>query len=295
MRIDRFTKTLLTLLFTVSVGALTACNPTTGSNNANTNGNLTNTNENTFNTNLNTNANSSAAIEAAEPDEYKATVSISVDTKGDGENASTSKSQIPALQANVARYGENRRMELTMPNGEKLIYLTRDSDQYLLAPARKQYAELDKETLGFEIRKLMMPDDIVDRVKRLEGVERAGEEKYNGRDVVRYTFRNSAETGTQSGEVETESFVLIDKETELPLRLVMDIRSEKGSVSGVSGVKAVTEITNLSTDVDASLFELPEGLDKVEAEEVRSQVQTFIDAAQLVVGQLLQDVQSSEN
>lgn len=289
MRSKYFKNVFWLSLLTVAIVGLTACNPATETNTNNANVNLTNTNENAVNTNTNTN--STAAIEAAEPDEYKATVKISVETQGKDK----ASSKMPTLQANVARDGESRWMELTMPNGEKLIYLTRDGEQFIIAPARKQYAKLDKETLGFEVRKLMMPDDIVNRVKSLEGVERAGEETFNGRDVTKYTFRNTAETGTASGEVETKSFVLIDKETELPLRLVMDIESEKGQVSGVSGLKAVTEISNLTTTVDESLFALPEGYDKVEPEEVRKQVQTFIDAAQLVVGQLLTDVRSSDN
>lgn len=291
MRNKHLTSALWLLALTVAMLGVTACNPATDVNTDNTNDNAANTNDNAFNANTTTNANAAAAIEAAEPDKYSATVSISVETQ----SRNNAESRIPTLQANVARDGENRRMELTMPNGEKLIYLTRGSEQFLVAPARKQYAELNEETLGVEIRKLMMPDDIVNRVKSLKGVERAGNEKYKGRDVTKYTFENTAETGTTSGEVTTESFVLIDEETDLPLRLEMVVQSEKGQVSGVSGLKAVTEISNLTTDVDDNAFEVPEGFDKVEASEVRSQVQTFFDAAQLVVGQLLTDVRTSGN
>lgn len=291
MRNKHLTSALWLLALTVAMLGVTACNPATDVNTDNTNDNAANTNDNAFNANTTTNANAAAAIEAAEPDKYSATVSISVETQ----SRNNAESRIPTLQANVARDGENRRMELTMPNGEKLIYLTRGSEQFLVAPARKQYAELNEETLGVEIRKLMMPDDIVNRVKSLKGVERTGNEKYKGRDVTKYTFENTAETGTTSGEVTTESFVLIDEETDLPLRLEMVVQSEKGQVSGVSGLKAVTEISNLTTDVDDNAFEVPEGFDKVEASEVRSQVQTFFDAAQLVVGQLLTDVRTSGN
>ncbi|HUF03513.1 MAG TPA: hypothetical protein VMM38_04990 [Aridibacter sp.] len=291
MRNKHLKSAIWLLALTVAMLGLTACNPATNVDTDNTNDNAANTNDNTFNSNINTDANAAAAIGASEPDKYSATVSISVETRS-GNNA---ESRIPTLQANVARDGDNRRMELSMPNGEKLIYLTRGSEQFLVAPARKQYAELNEETLGFEIRKLMMPDEIVDRVKNLKGVERAGNEKYKGRDATKYTFENTAETGTQSGDVKTESFVLIDEETDLPLRIVMVVQSEKGQVSGVSGVKAVTEISNLSTDVDDNAFEVPEGFDKVEASEVRSHVQTFFDAAQLVVGQLLTDARTSGN
>ncbi len=279
-------KRILITITTVTVTTVAGGCVANTNTNADTNldGNNTNVNENADLGNTNTSSLGSV-IDTGEPDEYQGVVSIGIQTSGDA------KTKMPALEARVARDGENRWMELALPNGEKLIYLTVGDDQYVVAPARKQYAKLDEESLGFEVRKLLMPDQIVTQIKALEGVKRAGEEKYNGRDVVKYTFESSAETKSSAGEVETESFVLIDKETNLPLRSVIDIESKDGKVGGISKLKTVTEIRDLKTEVDDNLFKKPEGYDEVTPEEVRAQIQIFLNAAQLVIGQLIQSAQ----
>lgn len=275
------------------IGLSLACNPTATNTNTNS---TTNINE-TSNSNSDTNANNSnaetntdsSAIESEEPNTYQATVILRLETKGDNNTAT------PKLQANVARDGENRRMELSAPNGEKIIYLTVGEKQFIIAPARKQYAELNKETLGVEVRKLLTPDQIVNQVKSFKGVKKVGEEKFNDRDVVKYTFDATTNTQTKAGTVETESYVLVDKETNLPVQSVTNMQSQSSEVQGVSGLKVVTEINNIKTEVDKSLFEEPKDYKKVEAEEVRSQLKAFFDMAQLVVGQVLKASQPSGN
>lgn len=241
------------------------------------------------NANANINTVASSAIETTEPNTYQATVSLHIETKGDN------KTQTPKLQANVARDGADRRMELTMPNGEKIIYLTIGDRQFMIAPARKQYAELNKDTLGVDVRKLLTPDQIVDQVKNFKGVQRSGEEKYEGRDVVKYTFNAIANTQTKAGEIETDSYVLVDKETNLPILSVTDMASASGQVQGVSGLKVITDISNIKTEVDKTLFEEPKDLNKVDAEVVKGQAKAFFDMAQLVLGQLLRAGQPASN
>ncbi|MEZ5426247.1 MAG: hypothetical protein R2747_08285 [Pyrinomonadaceae bacterium] len=272
-----------------------ACDPVPTDSNANANSPAdANTNSNSnANSNANANASNSAtdpvAFETEEPDQYQATVSLSIETTGENKTA------IPKLQADVARQGDNRRMEFTAPNGEKIVYLTVGDKQLVIAPARRQYAELNKETLGVDVRKILTPDQMVDQVKKYEGVKRAGEEKFNGRDVVKYTFEATTDTQTKAGTVETESYFLVDKETKLPVQSVTFVQSQSGEVKGISGLKVVTEINNIKTDVDKSLFEEPKDFKKVEPEEVRSQLKAFFDMAQLVVGQLLKTSQNPNN
>ncbi|REJ77556.1 MAG: hypothetical protein DWQ47_14370 [Acidobacteria bacterium] len=280
------TKTLIIAGLAALVALGAGCPANTNVNvNANADNTNSNINSNEGESNSDTNSTSSM-IEANEPDEYEGVVTIGIQTSGE------TTQKMPTLQAKVARDGENRRMELSMPNGEKLIYLTVGADQYVIAPARKQFAKLDEQALGFEVRKLLMPDQIVSQVKALEGVKRAGEEKFNGRDVVRYTFESEAETNSSAGEVETASFVLVDKETNLPLRSVIEMESKGGNVGGVSKIMTVTEIKDLKTEVDDAMFKKPEGYDEVTPEEVRAQVQTFLVAAQAIVGQLMQSAQN---
>lgn len=255
---------------------------TTISNNANLNINI-NSNAISTNTNANANATSStgATVETKEPDVYTATVTLKLETMGD------QKVSMPSIQANVARNGTDRRMEFSLPNGEKLIYLDKGEKQFVISPNRKQYAELTKEALGFEVRRLLMPGEIVNQVKNIRGVERVGEEQLAGRTVIKYRYGATANTGTQAGQVNTESFVYVDKETSLPLRSETVSQSQGGNVQGVSGVRVGTEMSNISTTADASLFAEPTDFKKVEPEEVRQQVNLVFSAAMAIAGQLM--------
>jgi hypothetical protein len=60
-------------------------------------------------------------------------------------------------------------MEFTLPTNEKVAFLDKGGKNYLILPARKQYAELTKEALGFEVRRLLMPEQIVAQAKGLSG------------------------------------------------------------------------------------------------------------------------------
>jgi hypothetical protein len=55
-------------------------------------------------------------------------------------------------------------------------------------PDKKQYAELTPEAVGFEIRRMMTPGQLVDQVKSLKGMERVGDDTYNNREVVKYKY-----------------------------------------------------------------------------------------------------------
>ena len=262
--------------------------PTTGGNvNLNANSTLnTNINANLSNVNM-SNANMSndlSVIDTKEPDKYQATVKLQFQTNGD------SKMATPPIQARVARDGANRWLEMTAPNGEKVIYLEADGKRFLVSPQRKQYGVLDKESLGFEIQSLMMPDQIIDRLKTLKGVQSVGEEKVSGRDAVKYRFDSTTKTQTEAGDVNTESYILIDKETGLPLRSVTQSQAQ-GSVQGVSGVTLVTELSDIKTEVDPNLFTEPANFKQVEPQQIRSQVNQLFNLAMVVIGQLMKTTQ----
>jgi hypothetical protein len=243
-------------------------------------------------------------IEAREPDQYQATVTLKLETSGTQKTTT-----MPTLSAAVAKSTTAQRMEFTLPNNEKLIYLERDGKQLLIAPARKQYAELNKESLGFQIRELLTPAQIVKRVKDIKGVERVGEEKFGDRDVIRYRYNattqinpqpaniqppanaNANVNGATPAKVATDAVILVDKETGLPLRSETFAESQSGSVSGVNSLRVVTEMTNLQMTVDPSLFAEPTDFAKVAPEEIRAQV----DMAFRAVGMLLQQMLNKQN
>ena len=261
-----------------------ACSEPTTTVNSNVNTNI-NTNVNiNANTVVNADANFSTTgttIDTKEPNQCQGTVTLKFETLGE------QKIQVPTLQANVARLNDDRRMEFTLPNGEKIVYLDKGGRQFIISPARKQYAELTEQALGFEVRRLMMPSEIINQVKKQRGVQLVGEEQMNGRAVVKYRYGATTDTKSQAGQVDTESFIIVDKETGLPLRSETVSQSQTGNVQGISGVRIVTEMSNIQPTADPSLFAEPTDLQKVEPEQVRQQANALFTAAAAIIAQIL--------
>src|SRR5215207_181075 len=234
--------------------------------NANVNTNV-NTNVNANATGANINASTApSTIAAREPQTYKATLVFTAETEG-GDKAIG----IPTLSAEVAKNGNDRRLSFKLPDGSDLVYLERAGVQYGIAPARKQYAELTPEATGFQLQKLMTPGQLVAYLDRLKGIEFVGEEQQQGRTALKYRYARTAQTSTSAGEVKTESFVYVDKDTGLPLRAEL-FSEATGNVQGVKGATVVAEMRNIQTNVEPSLFEIPPGLNKVPEAQVRQQV-----------------------
>jgi hypothetical protein len=259
-------------------------------------GPVANANINT-NTNVNVNANPSGAninastapstIAAKEPETYRATIVFTAQTEG-GDKAIG----IPPLSAEVAKSGSDRRLSFKLPDGSDLVYLEKAGVQYGIAPARKQYAELTAEATGFQLQKLMTPGQVVAYLDRLKGIEFVGEEPLAGRTALKYRYAKTAETQTSAGEVKTESFVYVDKDTGLPLRAEL-FSEATGNVQGVKGAKIVAEMQNISTTVDPSLFEIPADMNKVPEAQVRAQVNAVSNTVAAVLRTLLTNMNSA--
>lgn len=261
-----------------------ACQPPAG---GNVNSNRANANLPPANTNTNSSATSTSAIETKEPEQYQAGVNLTFEGVSDNDSF-----KVPSIGAVVARKGADRRMEFSLPTGEKIVYLDKGDTHYVILPNRKQYAELNKEALGFEVRRMLTPEQIVNQVKMVKGVERVGEETVNGRQAVKYRYGAAADTKTKAGTVETESYILVDKETGLPLRSETSSQSQSGAnVQGYKGIKLVTEMSDIKTVVEGSLFELPADFQKIDPEQVKAQAKTIFDMAILLIGQAMKQAQ----
>lgn len=279
------------LIFCAAVGIGAGCQGKSGGNggNAGNQNTIVNSVSNSLKTanSANTNAVSSVSIDAKEPDQYQATVKIQFQATGNQQTT-----QLPALSANVAKNATDRMMDLTLPNGEKIIYLDKNGTSYAILPNRKQYAELDKETLGVDVRRLMMPDQIVAQVKNLKGFNLVGEENVNGRQAVKYSYQATADTQTQVKEVKTESFVLIDKETGLPLH--SETVSQSGAnVQSFSGLRISTDMTDIKPIADAALFNIPTDFQKVDSQQVKEQADVIFRIAGTFFAQMLQQNQAN--
>lgn len=254
--------------------------------------------ESNINTNLSTNANLTpantntstqpiASLAAREPDKYKATLVFTAQTEG-GENTIG----IPPISADVARNGDDRRLSFKLPDGSELIYLDHAGTAYAIAPGRKQYAELTPAATGFQLHKLMTPGQLVAYLDKLPGIQLIGEETVNGRTAQKYRYSRSSNTNTSAGEVNTESFVFIDKETGLPLRA--ELYSEaSGNVQGVKAAKIVAEMRDITTNIDSSFFEVPAGMNKVPEAQVRAQVDAVTNTVAAVLRTLLTNMNTA--
>jgi hypothetical protein len=125
-------------------------------------------------------------------------------------------------------------------------------------------------------------------VKGIQGVRLVGEETANGRPVVKYAYSAVANTQTQAGTVATESYVLVDKETNLPVRSETVSQSQSGgNVQGVNGVRIVTEMTDIKTTPDANIFTLPSEFQKIDPEQVKAQANLVFQAAGAIISQFV--------
>ena len=249
------------------------------------------------NTNVNANANLVAAnanaatapstLAAKEPERYRATLVFSAETEG-GEKTIG----IPTLSAEVAKNGADRRLAFKLPDGSDLIYLERAGVHYAIAPGRKQYAELTPEATGFQLHKLMTPGQVVAYLDRLQGIQLVGEESLNGRTAIKYRYARTDQTKTSAGDVRTESFVFIDKDTGLPLRAEL-FSEASGNVQGARAAAVVAEMRDISTDVDATLFEVPQGMTKVSEQQVRQQVNAISNTIAAVLRTLLTNMNTA--
>jgi hypothetical protein len=240
------------------------------------------------NANTNSNTSTTSAIDTREPDNYQASVTIKLEAMG-GQNPVT----MPTLGAKVARNGNDRRMEFTGPVGGRIVFLDKgDNNKYLILPDKNQYAEINQESTGFEIRRMMMPAEIVKQVKATTGLQLVGDDTLNGRAVSKYRYAATTNTGTPAGNVNTESYLYVDKETGLPLRSETTSQAS-GNVKGYNAIRIVTEMSDITTSTTPDMFTVPTGMQKIEPEQVRAQVNVLFQALAAVIGQLVQQGQTA--
>jgi hypothetical protein len=256
--------------------------------NANTNTNLSaNANLSPTNANANLSPTPATLSTAREPEKYRAVLVLSAETEGGQKTIG-----LPSLSAEVARNGADRRVSFKLPDRSDLIYLEQGGKHIVIMPGRKQYAELTPEATGFQLQKLMTPGQIVSYLERLKGVERVGDDTINGRPADKYRYATTTNTSTSAGQVNTEAFFYVDKDTGLPLRV--DLSSEAtGNVQGIKGAKIVAEMRDISTIVDDSLFQIPEGMNKVPPEQVRAQIDAFTNTVAALGKALLSNMNAA--
>ena len=277
---------ILVLAISTIVFVMSGCGRATNTVNTNVNTNI-NTNASIANANANISSAPPSALAAREPNTYRGTLVFTAETEGGEKTVG-----IPPLSAEVARNGEDRRVMFKLPDGSDLVYLDRAGSHYAILPARKQYAELTPAATGFQLHKLMTPGQLVAHLDRLQGIQLVGDESVNGRTATKYRYARTANTQTSAGQVQTESFIYVDKETGLPLRAEL-FTEASGNVQGVKGAKIVAEMREITTNVEPTLFEVPTGYSKVSEQQVRAQVDAITNTVAAVLRTLLTNMNTA--
>jgi len=216
------------------------------------------------------------SIETREPEQYRGTLVFTAELSG--------KPQTLVLPIEIARNGENHRYAFELPAGGQVILLDRADKRYLVMPVRKQYAELTPDTIGFDVRSLTL-GQMVTQLQKQRNVERVGEEQLDGRTVVKYRHSAITKTGTQAGDVVTQSFVYVDKETGLPLR-AEGIGQATGTVQGANSGRIIAEMRDLQLSAPAPLFEVPTKMTKLTPEQVKQQMSALAALFQVLISSL---------
>ncbi|MFL6257923.1 MAG: hypothetical protein ACJ74T_23180 [Pyrinomonadaceae bacterium] len=247
---------------------------------ANTNGNSTvsvNSNTNANMTNSTVQTNTGQIIEAREPDKYTATMVATLSTAGQ----QSAKGQ---AEVKVARNGADRRYSVNVPVLGELVFLDKADKRYVIMHGRKEYAELTQEMTGVNVDQLrsMTPGQLVAFVTKQQGVQQVGEETFNGRQAYKYRAAGGTQTQTSAGQVKGETFIYVDKDTGLPLR-IEGFGQTSGNVQGVTGGNLVIETRDLKTDVNPADFEIPQGYRQLSPEEVKQRVAQLAQGLQMLM------------
>jgi hypothetical protein len=274
----RIEPAFLAALVLISLFAVACKEATITNSNTSTTGTTTNINSsNSANmTSTSTTTGAGTVIESKEPDKYSATMVVMAATSGQ-------QPQAGKAQIKVARNGSDRRYSISVPVIGDVVFLDKADKRYLILPTRKQYAELTSDLIGFDVGRSMTPGQVVAYLSRQQGVERVGEETLNNRAAIKYRVAGKTNTSTQAGEVAGETFIFVDKETGLPLR-VEGFGQSTGSVQGVSGARAVLETQDLKTEANPADFELPQDYKKITPEELKQSTQALMQFVQGIMG-----------
>lgn len=189
-----------------------------------------------------------------EPDRYQATRIITSVEDKNGSVVTVSKRIL------IARDGDRRREEYASGANETVVYLETPEGRFVLAPAKKLYADLNlavadpgsftapNDAADFSPERLLNESPAVARYEKM------GAETIEGRATTKYRV---TAVDTASG-VESVTLIWIDD------ALGMPVRSETSSTASDHTVKVTVELRDLKQTIDPGIFELPKDYLKVE-------------------------------
>ena len=224
-------------------------------------------------TNANTNSAAGAAgtFSTREPDRYSMKMNVSVEGSANNRQGSTQ------VEIDFARLDANRRWAIKVPAiNQEVVYLERPGLKYLVIPSRSQYVEITPEAVGIPLGNILTPSAMMERLQARPH-ESLGVEPVNGRPAMKYRFTGAANTGTSAGTAQADSFIYVDQETNLPLRIDLTATTTSGAAA-----RGMVETRDIQLNPDPAQFDVPAGYQKVTAEQLKQQVQSFIALIRMV-------------
>ena len=210
----------------------------------------------TSNSNAAVSAGTAGSANVLEPERYFANVTATLDGKD---------SSPRTLSFSFARLAADRRWAFELPQGQ-VIYLEKSGLKYFVFPTRGQYAEVSPGNAGFQAGDLIFPNVAWARLKS-RPAERLGVEPVNGRTTIKYRYATPSPG-------EKSEFLFVDQEIGLTIRSELNpVREKEGSV-----VRLIIDARDLQLNPDTSKFDVPSGMKKVPADQLKPQIASLAEA-----------------
>ena len=195
---------------------------------------------------------STPPFQTKEPERYQATRIITITTP-DGKTTITKTA--------IARDGDLRRHESETAS-KQVAYLDLPEGRFVLLPDDKVYADLAAENgVSTNEEEEITPERLLHTETGSTSYQKLGSEVVGGRNSTKYrVVVNSSGGGNVSM---SETLIWIDDALNMP------IRSETKSPDGT---QIKTELTDILLEVDKSMFQLPQGYEKIAFSEFRNRL-----------------------
>ena len=195
---------------------------------------------------------STPPFQTKEPARYRATQTVSIVTPKGEKNASTTL---------LAKDGELRRIDSI-----GMVYLETPQGTFVLLPAGKVYADLAGEaSIGSaqegEPFKLSPEGLLHSDVNPTTGYQKLGTEMIDGRNANKYrVVVNSSSGGSVSV---SETLIWVDEDLNIPI---------KSETKTAEGAVVTMQLSEISLEVDKTMFQIPEGYEKVTFSELQKRM-----------------------
>lgn len=187
---------------------------------------------------------STPPFQTKEPERYQATRTITTVT-ANGETTVTKN--------RIARDGELRRDEIELWQ-QRVAYLYLPDGRFLIVPEEKVFVDLTKtdETPGIYDESETSPDRLLHTYPVATSYQQLAAETVNGRTAQKY--RVVVNSSAAANVSDNETLIWIDEALHMPI---------KSETTSRDGKRVTMELTEITLDVDPSVFRIPEGYEKI--------------------------------